>query len=795
MSTFGRKRWRDLRRNRAQTLAVVAAITAGLALFGAAYDAFRSLVASYERLYERVELADLWVIGGDVDAFAAQAADEPGVEAVATRTEIDVGMRFGTRELLGRVITVPSGHQPAVNQLLILEGRHPGTDGAPAGGVVLEQHAASHFELGPGDTFEVREPGSWRQVEVVGVAASAEYVWPARSRHEILTSPEDFAVAFFPPERVQGLAAPPVRQAVVAYAEGADAASVTDRLDRLAEQHGAVDVYDRAAQASNAALQSDVQGLGDLAFLFPVLFLTGAGLGAWIVLTRLVISQQGLIGTLVASGVPRRRVLTHYVGYGVILGAVGGVLGAAVGAGLAALLADAYTSAIDVPITVVAVDGTTQLIGLGLGIGTGVVAAAPPAIRALRMEPARAMQGSVPTGVAGGRSVVERLVPRSDRLSVSARLVLRAARRNPRRTATTVLGIVLACTMIMATGGMVDTVQVLLDRQFTEIQRDDAQVVLEGSPTEERLARLRSVEGVAEVEPALVTPVGLEHDGQRHGTAVVALPAATRLHRFPGLEGGLPPDGLVVGESARRVLDLEEGDEVTVRVPTTDEAVTDQVVAFVSEPLSSVAYASLEHVRSVAQALDPAARSAQDAGLPGYALVRYEDGADRAEVEQRIADVDDVIAVTDTQALLETVNDFLGLFWAMIGTMLVFAGLLAFALVFNAMSVNIAERTGELATLKAAGVSQRAVARLVTAENLLVTALSLVPGLVVGYYAADFFMSQFETEQFSFPLVMRWTTPALTAAAILVVAVVSQWPGLRAVNRLDVSRVVRERSI
>jgi hypothetical protein len=38
-------------------------------------------------------------------------------------------------------------------------------------------------------------------------------------------------------------------------------------------------------------------------------------------------------------------------------------------------------------------------------------------------------------------------------------------------------------------------------------------------------------------------------------------------------------------------------------------------------------------------------------------------------------------------------------------------------------------------------------------------------------------------------------TPAFVALALVTAALISQWPALRVVDRIDVARVVRERSV
>jgi putative ABC transport system permease protein len=119
---------------------------------------------------------------------------------------------------------------------------------------------------------------------------------------------------------------------------------------------------------------------------------------------------------------------------------------------------------------------------------------------------------------------------------------------------------------------------------------------------------------------------------------------------------------------------------------------------------------------------------------------------------------------------------------------------MAFAIIFTTMSVNIVERQRELATLRAAGVRYRAIAGVVGGENTLVAALGVLPGLVLGLVAAAGMLQTYSSDQFSLDLYVRPMTLVLSVLAIMGVAVLSQVPGLRAVRRMDVAQVVRERS-
>lgn len=176
------------------------------------------------------------------------------------------------------------------------------------------------------------------------------------------------------------------------------------------------------------------------------------------------------------------------------------------------------------------------------------------------------------------------------------------------------------------------------------------------------------------------------------------------------------------------------------------------------------------------------------------ALVRYEPGVDRGAVRERLSALSGVGAVVDSRALYETAQSFMGLSYAFVGVMLVLGGVMAFALIFNTLSANVMERAVELTALRTPGMGRATIGHLVTAENLLLTLVALVPGLLVAYLAAAAFMASFSSDLFRFDLAVRPTTFVGTATVILVVALLSQWPSLRAVSRLDLASVVRERA-
>ena len=329
MSYLGIKRGRDMRRQRWQFVAVLVTIVLGVMLFAASYDAYRNLEASYTDTYDRLAFADMTVTGAGA-GFSATAADIEGVAAVETRRQGDTPMRIGDHLLQGRLIGMPPDSQPAINQIDVVEGSYL-TSGQP-NGIVVETHLAEQFDLAVGDRLDILTGPQWAEAEVVGIAISAEYIWPAESTQNFFPPPGTFGVGFISSDILSAVPETAVAdQTLLLYEDDTDRAATDAAVEVAAQAAGAANTMPQAEQPSNAGLELDLQGFEQLAVMFPALFLLAAGMATFIILTRIVYAQRAQIGTLRASGVSRSTLTRHYLSYGLVLGVGGAVIGLVLG--------------------------------------------------------------------------------------------------------------------------------------------------------------------------------------------------------------------------------------------------------------------------------------------------------------------------------------------------------------------------------------------------------------------------------------------------------------------------------
>src|SRR5262249_42839931 len=121
-----------------------------------------------------------------------------------------------------------------------------------------------------------------------------------------------------------------------------------------------------------------------------------------------------------------------------------------------------------------------------------------------------------------------------------------------------------------------------------------------------------------------------------------------------------------------------------------------------------------------------------------------------------------------------------------------FGSALAFAIVYNTVSMAVIERAREIATLRTLGMRRREIALLVTAENLLVGAAGCLLGVPLGIGLARWMFSTYSSEQVTMEFTLYPRTYAIVLGGILLVLLLAQLPSLRHAASLDLARVTKE---
>ena len=775
-----RKRWRDLWRRPGQSLALALVFGLGVAAFTGVRSAYVGLAPTTDALYDRLALPDLVArMAFAPEGVVAEVAALPDVATAEGRIALDTTAE-GHPGVTVRVVSLPAPRQPNLGQVEVVSGRY--LTGA-AEELLVAEGAAGFHDLQPGATLRLRDAeGEPVTFQVVGIVRQPEHL-SMIPPGGYMGMPKGYVVVFVPEAiaaRLLGRSGG-ITELALALEPGAAEAGVREALrERLARYR--VEVVSGAALPSVRNVRSHVAMLAGAALVFPLLFLTAGALGGFVLLSRLVRQERGLIGLLRASGYARAAVALHYLGYTVLLAGAGGALAAPAGLPIARLVREIFASDLGTPAGVGLWQADVALLGIAAALVSGAVAGVAPAYAAARLPPAEAMRPEPPSGT------VFAWLRLPARTTILLRMVLRNTVRRPLRTLLTALGVSLAVILGLAPALVLRETDQIITR-VEAVRRYDLRAVPRLPQGEDWLVEIRAQPGVTRVEGLLEVPVDVTLGETTIRTFVVAPSDGSDLLALP-----LPAPG-----SALLARGLPEAPgSVRLRGPLGEVELT--VAGRVDYPLGRpvlLAQADAQRLLQPPAALTEVLRTLFGAALPGLdaavtsALLTVE--PELVETARSdLAGRPEVARVDDREVEREDLRRVFGLTRAFILVIAGFAALLALALLFNTVQVNAAERRRELATLRVLGVDSGAVGRLFLLEVLAVTAVGLVPGVPLGWWVAGIAMRDFPDFVPAgigfYPEVV-----AMVALAAVLTVLLASWPAVRELAHCDLAAVVRER--
>jgi len=787
MSALNRKLVRDLWHVRGQVLAIAAVVGAGIALYVAMLSTFDSLDLTLRTYYDRYRFGDVFV---SLERAPLAVADElvaiPGVARVETRVVADVTLDVpGLDEpAAGRLISFPAGSRPALCDLFLREGRLP-EPGRPDEVVASEGFARAHG-LHPGKSIRAVINGRLRALAIVGLALSPEFIYPVRPG-EILPDEKRFGV-FWMDRRALATAFSldgAFNDAVLGLMRGASEPDVLARVDRLLESgHGGLGAVPRSLQASHWYLANELVQLRNSGAYVPVIFLGVAAFLLNVVLSRLVLVQRPQVAALKALGYSNREVAWHYVKGSLAIAGLGAVLGVAAGAWFGWAMTRMYTLFFHFPILLYRLQSPIVVRAVALGLLAAALGGLGAVWRAARMAPAEALRPEVPARYSV--SLAER-TGLGRFLTQPARMIARALQRHPGRAALSVLGIGLGTAlMVVGTFGL-DSMDLMMDVQFNVAQRFDVMTTFVRPASAGALDEIRRLPGVIAAEPFRAVPVRLRNAHHSRHTAITGVLPDARLNRIinsPARVVDLPAGGLVLSAMLARVLGARPGDDVTVEVlegPRRDVRV--RLANVVDEYMGMNAYLELGALHALMR----------EGGTISGAFLQVDQARTR-ELYAALKATPRVAGVLLKDAALASFNDTMAsMMRQMLSVYVLFAGIIAFGVVYNNARISLAERSRELATLRVIGFSRGEVSYILLGEIAVLTLIALPVGCLMGYGMAAGMMSILETELWRLPFVILPRTYAFAVITSTSATLVSALIVRRRLDRLDLVAVLKIR--
>lgn len=547
------------------------------------------------------------------------------------------------------------------------------------------------------------------------------------------------------------------------YEEGkAEAeAEIADGEKKIAEAEADIEdielpkwyVYDRSTLIEYSGFGENAQRLGAIGRVFPVLFFLVAALISLTSMTRMVEEQRTSIGTMKALGYSKGAIASKYIGYALLATEGGSVIGVLIGEKiLPYIIVYAYGILYQhLPKILVPYDWGYAAMASGAAVFCTLFATVMACYKELEAQPAVLMRPPAPKN--GRRVFLERIGVVWRHLNFTWKSTIRNLMRYKKRFFMTIFGIG-GCMALMLVGfGLKDSCYEIAKLQFAEIQFYDGSIYLEEDITEEQQdeleAALKSEEQISRYMKANMQNITLVN-GKKECAAyecvfgsVEDIPWFVDFHDRRSKERyELTDDGGIISEKTAKLLDVKQGDTIEIK----DEEKGNKQVK-----VTQICENYMGHYIY----FTPACYEEVYGEEPEYNSILFEVedsdvNADLEKIGRNLLKQDGALSVSYTHDIEKQLDDMLRSLNLVIVVLIISAGMLAFVVLYNLNTVNIAERKRELATLKVLGFYNMEVAEYVYRENILLTFFGAVVGAVLGRFLHLFIIETVEVDSAMF---------------------------------------------
>jgi putative ABC transport system permease protein len=526
-------------------------------------------------------------------------------------------------------------------------------------------------------------------------------------------------------------------------------------------------IFDRDAAVGYSELKSGIDVVTSVASVFPFFFILIVMLMTSNSMARMIAEERSELGTLTSLGYRDKSIMTTYLFYVLSASGLGAAAGFFVGCGIIPPLIYSNFRFILPPLTIQYDMVTFSLIlAVTLILMTSVTIIS--CNKELKQKPATLMRPVPPQK--GQTILLEKIGPIWKHLSFTRKVTMRNMFRYKKRALMTIVGVA-GCTSFLLVGfGLRDSMNGVAEKQYGDIFRYSNFIVLKdetkniGGDLQSLLAR-EQIKG-----PLLIKQTALkcESADKSQDLFLIVPENEDAFYKYYNLKskatGGvlsLNDSGVIITQKLSEIFKADKGDTITVKdADNNDYQLT----------VSDVA----ENYTADYIYMNKAMYSKFFGKATSYNAIVSNHNTDEKALAEHLIDSGLVLNVVFTSDVLQKAIDSNDSLNSIIILIVVVASLLAIIVLYNLTSINISERTREIATLKVLGFTDGETNGYIYREAFILTLVSIGVGLIMGIFLHRFVVGVIELNSMVLFKKIKWLSFVLACLLTIIFSVIMQ---------------------
>lgn len=497
--------------------------------------------------------------------------------------------------------------------------------------------------------------------------------------------------------------------------------------------------------------QDDSDRIKAIGTAFPLIFFLVATLVCLTTMTRMVEEHRIQIGTLKALGYSKFSIVSQYFIYAFTASAIGSIIGVILGFKIFPfLIFNAYRIMYTIPPVAGNFHIDLAITSALVAIFCTTLAAVGASIKELVAVPAILMRPKAPK--AGKRILLERIKFIWKRMSFTEKVTARNIFRYKKRFFMTIIGVA-GCTALLITGfGLKDSIVAVTEKQFGEIYTYDLKGYLRENIQEDKeYLFMDELKDYNEIEDSLLSfekNIKVKNNNEENSSVegYILIPKdVDKLGEFINLREenrkiDIGDNGVVITKKLSKLLNIKEGDNIEISLD--DKTVNAKVNHITEHYVSHYVYMSPKYYEKLFD--DKVNYNAFSSKLKNKDVDQEDKLSKEMMKNPKIATINSTTSISDKfKKTMDSVD-------SVILVLIASAAALAYVVMYNLTNINISERMRELATIKVLGFYDKEVAGYVYRENIILSIIGTLAGLILGVFLHKYVITTAETDMVMF---------------------------------------------